>query len=512
MAYFYPGGGGGSNVSATTTAAAIRKPYNYIVYKDSADSTYKAMNSSTGVVDYSNAALDPVITSILAAFNLLGAGVYGHTSGGSIYIQAGDHILSGAFAGWDIPPYTRITCAPNCFINVPSGYTGYVFGIAGTTGGAGTNSASEIVLEGFFLRENGTNQHLWDGVLFNSNTNFGIYNCLIQELVIQGASTAIHLKVGATSGWINGNTFRHISISNCVNGIWFDANGFTITAANGCNRNMFENIEGQAGSNTFKGYKDIHGINNYFMDCKMWDINTGLSGAATANIVSGATGTHLIGGIMTSQNFTDAGTNTWIDDDNIGFKVPSLNNVGTLNVSGLATFGASIYMPGGDIRVSGLSDTVAGFTQRASGANLSVYLTPGAGSAPSCAMSLWRNGSQDQRFYFLADANTNTFASLRQTSGSSSAVPPMIFQSYDVPASVILEGLRIDGSGNTITNMSGGSLKMSAGATISGTLNIQGTIATTSTLTAAKSGTFAPLNWLQIQVSGSNVKIPYFAV
>jgi hypothetical protein len=313
-------------VDFDTNTVINRGPYTHYIYK--AGNTYKAHNTATGLVDFSGATLDPVLSSVLNAYNILTSGQFGYISGGGVYVQSGAHTLSGSFAGWNVPPWTRIYSEPNCFIQLPSGYNSYVFGLFETNGGAGTNSNQDVIIDGFYIRENGTNQHLWDGLLLNpggggtGNTgNPSIAFCWFQNLTISGANNAVHLKVGSAAGWANGNVFRNFSINNPVTGVLFDYGGQTPTAGNGFHRNMFQSIQGQAGGNTTAGFKDIHGKVNTFVDAKMWDMSQfGHPEGVTANITANATSTIIIGGIMTSQNFSDLGVSTWILDDVSGFK------------------------------------------------------------------------------------------------------------------------------------------------------------------------------------------------
>ena len=72
------------------------------------------------------------------------------------------------------------------------------------------------------------------------------------------------------------------------------------------------------GYNTIHGIKDIRHDGNTFIDVKVWDIQ---SGAISSNTHEHATGTIIIGGVMTNQLFTDQGKYTKIFDEWQGFKL-----------------------------------------------------------------------------------------------------------------------------------------------------------------------------------------------
>jgi hypothetical protein len=84
----------------------------------------------------------------------------------------------------------------------------------------------------------------------------------------------------------------------------------------GINRNYFEDIMGQAGSNTIYGAKDIRRNANMFVEVKFFDLNnvTSPGVVSSANINKNADSTIILGGFMTHYNFTDNGKGTRVID------------------------------------------------------------------------------------------------------------------------------------------------------------------------------------------------------
>src|SRR5678815_2832482 len=100
-------GGGGSS------SLAFANSYTFTVYVESG--TVKARNNKTGSVAYTNANLDPVITSILGSADP------------SFEIQSGTYNLSSGFGGWSVVTNTTAKLQRDTLIKVPQNYAGYVW-------------------------------------------------------------------------------------------------------------------------------------------------------------------------------------------------------------------------------------------------------------------------------------------------------------------------------------------------------------------------------------------------
>ena len=117
-------------------------------------------------------------------------------------------------------------------------------------------------------------------------------------------------------GWVNGNSFE--SLTMLQNNVFVDfvkdgSQEFTIHS--GMNRNRFINIECQSGSNTRHGIRNIRDVGNAFIAVNVWDINLGGPKAIISNVDDQATGTIIMSGEMTGQNFVNRGANTKIIDE-----------------------------------------------------------------------------------------------------------------------------------------------------------------------------------------------------
>lgn len=292
---------------------------NYTVLYDnliSGTSKYRLRNNQTGVIDAQGTTLDAVVPTALTAMEsglILASGAYG--KGGSIYIPAGRHVLSAGFTGFEVPTMTRFTMAPNCALYVPDGYTGYVLHMNPIN----DQSYVHTIIEGGYIRENAGSgplaQHDWSGIKLECHddaTTNSISFCEIRDTVIAYGKNGIEFFNDAPSGlgWINGNTFSHISLLDNENAINFNNNGQILNPINlygFVNRNVFIGCRSQALDVSINGVKDIIGISNVFIDCTMWDYHAHANAAIarSCNIVGGASRTTFIGGAMGLYRFKD---------------------------------------------------------------------------------------------------------------------------------------------------------------------------------------------------------------
>ncbi len=437
--------------------------HNYSIYKDT-DGVYKARNDKSGTVQFSGS-LEAVVSSALVVIS----GSNGDGKAGSIHIEAGKHTLFSGFNGWDLPRWTNIYMDKGTYLFVPNGYSGYVFRMADSSALLSAYYGTKI--ENGYIRETGTTLNLWTAIRFESIATItqGIYGCDVEGTIIQDAGRGIHflLTGAAGTGYINGVNIRDVTITNPGVAVEFEvASGVTAAAPGPFNRNLFEGIRGQSSTKTYAGFKNIGpGVQNTFIECKQWDMSTGISGTAgvTANIVSGTSNTIILGGIMRSQNFTDNGTKTWALDDISGFTVNEDSIFqGTVQMSGILTVDNITNLNQGTLRLSG-GATVLSISQAASGQNQTIYITPGAGSGANASVSLWANSTLDRRFFLQQTATNSIINALRQTAGGTA--PNLIFQIQDVPNGTTFETMRFTASGDTAIG-SGHAISISGGDTV----------------------------------------------
>lgn len=105
--------GQAQKASPSSTSAAVQ-PYSYIVFYDSGNGVYSAMNGTTGAIDYSGADAGTIIQQT----------VNGAPTGGSVYIQVGTYNGTGSvtnsgglpiiaeggavFSGFAMPAFARM--------------------------------------------------------------------------------------------------------------------------------------------------------------------------------------------------------------------------------------------------------------------------------------------------------------------------------------------------------------------------------------------------------------------
>ena len=436
--------------------------YRYTVYLDS-DGAYKARNDKSGTVQFSGS-LEAVVSSALVTIS----GANSDGKAGSIHIEAGAHTLFSGFNGWDLPRWTNISMDKGTFLILPNGYSGFVFRMVDSSALASAYFGTNI--EGGYIRETGTTLNLWTGIRLETLATIsqGILACTIKDTIIQDPGRGVHflLTGAAGTGFINGVEIYNVYVSNAGATMEFEvASGVTAVSPGPFNRNLLMSVKGQTGPKTYVGFKNIGpGTQNQFIECKQWDISTGISGTqgVSANIISGASDTIILGGIMRSQQFTDLGTNTWAKDDICGFTYTGPTRFGgTLQISGIMTLDNITVLDQGNLRMSGNS-VVFNVTQAASGQNQTVYFSAGAGSGANTSISLWANSTLDRRLFLQQTATDSIINTLRQTGSGQS--PNLIFQIQDVPNATVLEPMRFTTSGVVEFGRSGGGITIGAGA------------------------------------------------
>jgi len=270
------------------------RTFSIIVFQDGGQ-TYAVKHDGT-LVD-SDADPDDVIVNALAEL--------GTDLGGDLFISRGQYDLSSHFAGFDIPASTHVHLEGQTSINVPNGYTGYVFQMDNV--GFGSS------IDGYgFLAEQGSPARNYIGVKLHSTTSTGTSFCSIKDLYIYQAGTALQLISNGASAFVNSNVFQNIIIDGPKIAV-----DFQDISSGDIDGNMFMNVLIQAdGSTTTNGFKNIPQSRNQFINCFCWDFTTG----SEANIESGASDTLIVGGKMTGKDgtFIDKGNRTFIlSGDNI---------------------------------------------------------------------------------------------------------------------------------------------------------------------------------------------------
>ena len=275
----------------------LQLPASYIIFTDG-DSTIYALNGETGRIDYQGMDAAGVIRQTVAKNR-------------RVYIKSGFYPFSSPV---DLDSSFTLELEPGAILEVPNGYSSYVFGLVDQGDHLGNAS-----IVGGKIREAGSPQRLWQAVLLRSSGKGILFNT-VRDICIVDADVAIKLLIDDPEGWINGNEFKSIRIWQPRIFIDFEVSADT---ARGFHRNYFEDIMGQAQSHTTCGARNVRGKGNVFVDIKFWDLHYN-SSAISASISEWARDTIILGGIMTNQNFEDNGVRTQIID---GFQYADLKDV-----------------------------------------------------------------------------------------------------------------------------------------------------------------------------------------
>ena len=274
----------------------LQLPASYIIFTDG-DSTIYALNGETGRIDYQGTDAAGVIRQTVAKNR-------------KVFIKNGLYPFSSPV---DLDSSFILELEPGAILEVPNGYSSYVFGFVDQGDHLGNAS-----IAGGKIREAGSPQRLWQAVLLKSSGKGILFNT-VKDICIVDAGVAITLLIDDSEGWINGNEFKSIRIWHPR--IFID---FVVSAdtARGFHRNYFEDIMGQAQSYTTYGARNVRDIGNVFLDVKFWDLHYNPS-AISASISEYARDTIILGGIMSNQNFEDNGIRTQIID---GFQYADLKD------------------------------------------------------------------------------------------------------------------------------------------------------------------------------------------
>jgi hypothetical protein len=268
--------------------------YTYTIYQDGG--AVKARNNKTGAVT-SNANLDPLITTILASGDP------------NVEIQTGTYNLHSSFAGWNMVTDAVIFMHRGCKLWVPNGYTGDVFKFSPS--GAAIFGAKVV---GGEINETATAANDWTCFAFKPTNGDGVVKCEIKDTQVWRCKHVFHFSTTALS-WGSDNRFINIEGEACEDFAKFDHTSTWTADASGFHGNTFQDCFLQATSaaggnpQVQGGILNVMGDGNIFINCNMWDMSNNAS-APSMSIHANARGTQIIGGLLTHQQFTDAGTLT----------------------------------------------------------------------------------------------------------------------------------------------------------------------------------------------------------
>ena len=242
---------------------------------------------------------------------------------GQIYIRDGLYQLSNSFSGFDLRSNTALTLGPQAVLRTPTGYSGHVFRLQSNR----SRPISNCTIDGGIIVEANPPMRRWTGILLHGVGDGVLFKFM--NTTIYNAGIGVQIKAtsdqllptdpnyGIRGGWINGNSFEFLKMwrNNVFIDFVMDGAYRAGTQITGIHRNRFINLECQSGPNTIHGIRNIRHFGNAFVGVNVWDIGTGGSRAIISNVDQQATGTIIISGIMTGQNFVNRGINTKIIDE-----------------------------------------------------------------------------------------------------------------------------------------------------------------------------------------------------
>ena len=204
----------------------------YIVYQDSRDSLFKVKTGRRGQVENESVKPEDAINYAI-----------GTTVNNSyIEIRSGTYDLSGSFSGFTALGTNVYINATRAAINVPAGYTGYVW----TVTPSANPFVRSIIRGGLYSQQAGSSPRLWTCIDLHSTLFTGQVNgCKFVDMDITNSGTAIALRTDwntVNGGVINGNLFNDIRIQNTNIGVAFIHTGTYTDALTGSNRNRFTNV------------------------------------------------------------------------------------------------------------------------------------------------------------------------------------------------------------------------------------------------------------------------------
>jgi hypothetical protein len=341
---FAIGGMGGINQLVNSRATAtyqpfiLQQPFSYIIYKENPNdmnSETIAQKNDRGV--YPGGGTDPlhdpnpevVIQKVLDDSGPPGPTEV--TGPGHIYIRDGIYKLRPSFQGFNVKSYTHITLGPQALIRIPdlpNGFSGNVFKFEAVDG----IPVSHCTLDGGIISEahndNVPPKRQWTAILLKGTDSGVFFNRFINTTIFNadtGVRLETHNQPDGKGGWVNGNSFQFLKMSQHRIFVDFLMVGPFAGGNTGINRNNFMNLECQSINGlrrepdrftTAYGIKDIRDVGNSFIDVNIWDFPDFSPSppqipldARIANITAAATGTKILGGVMTRRDFVNSNRN-----------------------------------------------------------------------------------------------------------------------------------------------------------------------------------------------------------
>lgn len=302
-------------INATNNTVIYAGSYTYTVYRITGGGTIYARNNKTGAVT-SNVNLDPLITTILASGDP------------SFEVLPGFYDLSSGFSGWNAVSHMEAFFHTSSIINVPNAFTGVVWKF---------NPTDTVIwhasIEGGLWDEQGSQANNWTFLQFapvstNPPTTTGaVYDCRFKNIEVWNCDKVSHFKT-TNKSWVTQNYFEHI-YGEGMKYLFYGEHVGTYTAnQSGMQENKFVDVSCQAtaaGSGhaqVLGGFIGIFGQRNMFIGCTPWDVAAANASASTGTITTNASDNIIIGGLITSYQFSDTSTGgqTMINDSFQGFK------------------------------------------------------------------------------------------------------------------------------------------------------------------------------------------------
>lgn len=255
----------------------------------------------------------------------------------------------------------RVTVDESAVLQVPSGYTGTVFLMDGN----GVQMRGAVVSGGGRIVEAGksggraTVPGQWTAFHFRA-VNSGVTAFVAEGVQVEWPGTAFKYEVQG-NGWVNGGTIKDLRI--LYPRVYVETIGSTGVVSFASN--TLRDLMGQGGDYTEYGLKGITGRDWLFDSVAFWDFHNNPT-AVSAHIASTAECVTIIGGTLTTRNFTNdapPGEVTVIDRTRVK---PWLHAVGRgagelvkdASLAGTATFTHKSNVPVWSLPDSGFSGVV----------------------------------------------------------------------------------------------------------------------------------------------------------
>ncbi len=297
--------------------------YAYYIYRKTGTGNIICRKNSDGT-STTYTSLGPAIDEVLA-----------NTNDPSAEIASGWYDLAAGFTGWVPVRHMRLSFKGNCFINVPSGYTGQVFKYHYVNDAIYYN-----LIEGGIFDEQLPASNLWDCLSFNlsgSSPYACVYASTFRNMIVWRASKPLHMHTDGVS-WMNQNLFENLYFEVCKYiGAYMEHTGTYTINSSGMLANTFINVSGQASAgNAANPYYYPAVVGGWVIDacqwtsvinCNPWDLYL-VPAAKSCVLGTNANATMIKGGLLGSQLPEDGGTFTQWEDNWQGTRTWKLSATG----------------------------------------------------------------------------------------------------------------------------------------------------------------------------------------